>query len=157
MKKFLTFLGGVFLIIIILVIGLAIFMGVQLGPADEEAKAYARESIEAIATVWDADAVYERSSDTLKETLNQGEVVKLMTQGARAVGDLEKLGEVTCSTNISTTTGDGKVITSECSASAEHQRGTVDYRINVQKRNDAWAVNGFHFTVTATEESATEV
>ncbi len=157
MKKFLMFLGGVFLCVIVLFIGLAIFMSVQLGPANKEATAYARESIEAIATAWNSDAVYERASAELKETLKEGDLVALMSQGARAVGDLEALGELSCFTNISTTTGNGKVTLSQCTATGAHQRGSVDYRINIEKRADSWEINGFHFTVTKSEEGAVEI
>lgn len=157
MKNFLTFLGGVFLLIIVLIIGLVAFMGVQLGPADQEANAYARQSIEAIAKTWNGDALYERATTGLKDNLKEGDIEALMNQGARAVGDLEELGDLTCVTRVTTTTSDGKAIMSDCTATAEHQRGTVDYRVNVEKRDGAWALNGFHFTVTKIKEDAIEI
>lgn len=157
MKKILVFLGGIFLFLIVIVVGLGIYMGVQLGPADEEARVYARNSILAISSEWDADEVFARASEELLATLDEGEVIQLMRQGARAVGDLTKLGEVECATNISTHTKTGKIVQSECTANAEHQRGSVDYTVNVMKRDESWSTTGFHFNVVEMSEGATEI
>ncbi|GJL92119.1 hypothetical protein [Hyphococcus sp.] len=157
MRNFLAVLGGILVLLIVMFIGAAIYMGVQLGPAQEEAKTYVRESIFAIASDWSADEVYVRASDKLKGILKEPEVIALMQQGARTVGGLNALDEIECSTNMSTSTGQGKVVTAECTTTGSHQRGSVDYTIAVEKRNDTWSMNAFHYNVTAIEETATEI
>ena len=157
MKKFLIVLGAVFLGIITLFVGLAIWAGLQIGPANEEAKQYARETTLAIAASWNSEAVYERASDELLETLNPGDVDRLVGQGARLVGDLDSLGDFSCATNVSAHSSTGKVITATCTAQGVHQRGHVDYKLIVIKRDEAWALNLFNFNAEPSEDMPTEV
>lgn len=157
MRSFLTILGGAALLVIILFIGIAIFMGVQLGPANEEAQSYARETILAVASSWSTEELYARADEELQANLKQGEVETLMGQGARAVGDLESLGDITCSTNVTTSTGAGKVISARCTAQGAHERGAVDYTVGVIRKNGQWGLNSFHFNAVEVEDTPTEV
>lgn len=150
-------LGGVFLAFIALFVAFAVWAGLQLGPANEEAKQYARETTLAIATNWNSQAIYERASDELLETLKPGDIEKLVTEVARLVGDLTSLGEFECSTHISARSSTGKMVRATCTAGGVHQRGSVDYTLIVVKRDEAWALNLFNYNVRQSENSPTEV
>lgn len=148
MKSFLAIVGGTGLLIFFLIAGFFVYGFVKLGPIKAEAEAYAGETITAVTSTWNGDAIFERASSELKNTLEEGAVVELMGQGSRAVGDLVTLGNVECTTSFNTSTGEGTVYTANCKASSDHDRGKVDYALTVIKRDEEWALNGFHFNVT---------
>jgi len=103
-KTFLSVIGGIVLLFFVALIGFFIYGFIKLGPITAEAEEYASETLLAVISHWNGDAIHERATPELNNVLEEGSVLELMGQGARAVGDLTSLGDVECTANFNTST-----------------------------------------------------
>jgi len=157
LKTFLATIGGIAAVIFFIIIGFAIYAGIQLGPITKAGQKYAEETIRAVTTEWDGSALIERATPELKKELTEGKLETIMGTGSRSVGGLVSLDELTCSANVSVTTGEGKITRAECTGEGIHARGSSEYRVVVIARDDIWKVNGFFFTAHPKEDAPVEI
>lgn len=136
---------------------LLVFAAFGLNETNKEAKAYVAESIEAIATQWDENALLVRATPELREYFQPGQLETFLGDSSRAIGGLETLGEINCFSNSSVTTSEGKKSSSECTGEGVHARGRAEYRVNAIKKDGEWRLNSFYVTYYPEEDGSTEV
>jgi len=157
MKKFLMVVGAIAIFGFIAMVALIGIAAIGLNETNEEAKAYVAESIKAVATGWSEEALLARASTELKDQFQPGQLETFLGDSSRAIGGLETLGEISCSTNSSVTTSEGRKSIAECTSDGVHERGRAEYRVSVIKRADEWRVNSFFVTYYPKEDGPTEV
>ncbi|GJL95281.1 MAG: hypothetical protein DHS20C05_16860 [Hyphococcus sp.] len=157
MKNFLAVLGGLALVAFIIIAGGLIWLGFQLNGVTKEAKLYTQETVTAVASEWDGDALFERADDVLLNNLNKSDVERVTEEGNRAIGRLQSMDPVECTATISTHTSTGKKATANCTVRAVHERGEGFYTLIVIRRDNAWALNTFHFDTKSSKEAPKEV
>ncbi len=157
MKKFLMVVGAIAVFGFIAMIVLVTFAVFGLNETNKEAKAYVAESIEAIATQWDENALLARATPELREYFQPGQLETFLGDSSRTIGGLETLGEINCISNSSVTTSEGRKSSSECTGEAAHERGRAEYRVSAVKKDGEWRLNSFYVTYYPEEDGSTEV
>jgi hypothetical protein len=143
MKKLLMVLGGIFGLILLLLIGL-IGYGFYEGPQlDAESKAWVDSIVPKVATTWDAKVLIENGSPELLETASVEEFDELMTSISTELGAFKKYGESQGEAGIHINNGQ-KTITAEYRAWAEYEKGVAQITIRGIKREDSWKILNFH-------------
>lgn len=78
MKKALMILGGIFILVIVLLVGGLAILHVQGRALDRESKAYVDAAIPAIVAKWDINEIEKRISPEFKATLKDGDLEKVV-------------------------------------------------------------------------------
>jgi hypothetical protein len=137
MKKILTVLGGIFAILLVLFGVVAI----QATLLDRESSIYADDSIRAIATTWNEEALQQRASPELLSSASGNELDRVFIQ-LRPLGRMMHYDGSKCSSNLFYGTG-GKRTTAACNGRAEFEHGQAEMNLLLIKHN-VWQVGGFH-------------
>jgi predicted PurR-regulated permease PerM len=139
MKKFLSILGGVFLLIVVVgavFVGIAVYQGNKL---DKSSKAYVEANVRPIVSTWSKDELVKRASPKLLEILNKDpaqadQVLKKLSK----LGALQSLGEPKGDSLIAYTNGAGKVITAAYTETAKFDNGNADIRVRLIQVDGQW-------------------
>lgn len=137
MKKILMFLGGVFLVLIVVIVILAI----KANALDKESKQYVDTVIPAITSDWNIKEVEDRASPEFKAAVNNEDLNKLFGM-FRKLGKLKEYKGCKGDSNISLTTGQGKVITAAYVVNADFDTGPAEIYISLIKHGDLWQILG---------------
>ncbi|WP_266172013.1 hypothetical protein [Dyella subtropica] len=142
MKKVLSILGGIFLVLILIV---AVFIGIYHGNGlDASSKAYVEANVKPIVTTWSLDELAKRSSPKLVDILkkNPGQAEQYFAKLSK-LGTLKTLGEPKGQAHVAVNTGTGKVISATYRETAEFQNGKADLIINLIQEDGQWRLLGF--------------
>jgi hypothetical protein len=124
LRRFLSIVGGLFLVLVLLAAGLLGYVAYQGRGLDASSKAYVEENIPAIISTWSKDELLKRSSPQLLEIINEKpEQLDQLFQKLSKLGPMQSFGEVKGNSNISYTTQNGKVITAAYVVSAKFKNG----------------------------------
>jgi hypothetical protein len=137
MKKLLMVLGAVFAVLIVVIAIIAV-KGVAL---DREAGAYADDSIKAIATTWDEQALVQRASPEFFSVTQESALDGIFAQ-FRQLGRMTHYGGSTSNSNVMFSPK-GKEVTAACLAKAQFEHGDAEIRLLLIKHNGAWQIMGF--------------
>jgi len=146
MKKFLSIVGGIFLVLVLVVagfIGYAVYQGQGL---DASSKAYVEANVPAIISAWSKEELLKRSSPQLLKVVNEKpEQVDQLFQKLSKLGAMRSFGDVKGDSNVSYTTQNGKVTTAYYIATAkfENGEGHVTARL-IQSPAGQWQFLLFH-------------
>jgi hypothetical protein len=131
LKKFLSIIDGLFLILILFVVSFFGYAAYQGRGLDASSKAYVEENIPAIISTWSKDELLKRSSPQLLTTINEKpEQLDQLFQKLSMLGPMLSFGEVKGDSNVSYTTQNGKVTTAAYVATAKFKNG--EGRINAR-------------------------
>ncbi len=139
MKKVLTILGGVFLI---LLLGVAVFVGYaayQGQALDASSKAYVEQNVPPIVSTWSKDELLKRSSPQMLEMArkNPEDLDRLFLRLSK-LGSLQSLGEVKGDSSVSYTTRDGKTVTASYVANARFEKGSARITVRIIQLSGNW-------------------
>jgi hypothetical protein len=139
MKKFLSILGGVFLLIVVIaavLIGVGVYQGNKL---DKSSKAYVETNVRPVVSTWSKDELVKRASPKLLEIINRdpGQVDLVLKKLSR-LGSLQSLGEPKGESLVSYTTGEGKVITAAYTETAKFDNGDADIMVRLIQADGQW-------------------
>ena len=148
MRKFFYGLGVVTAIAIVAG-GIGLFMLARNGAAlDTASKAYVEDTVVAVATNWDADEFWKRTSGHLRSTATLSDMRKLFDSARQTLGPLLQYrgsqGQALISTLNAQTTISARYV-----ARGRFQNGDADLQLVLVKQGDAWMIEGFHINSTA--------
>ncbi|WP_283745359.1 hypothetical protein [Sideroxydans sp. CL21] len=139
MKKFLSIVGGIFLLSILVVggfIGYAAYQGKDL---DASSKAYIEANVPPIISSWSKDELLKRSSPQLLKIVNEKpEQLDQLFLMLSKLGALRSFGDVKGDSNVSYTTQHGKAVTASYSATAKYENGEAQISIRLIQLAGQW-------------------
>ena len=141
MKKLLTILGGLFLLIVVVAavfIGMGVYQGNKL---DKSSKAYVEANAQPIVSTWSKDELVKRASPQLLEVLNKDpdQVDQLFKKLSR-LGALVSLAEPKGQATMAYTNSTGKVVSAAYTETAQFQNGKADISIRLIQVGGQWQV-----------------
>ncbi len=139
MKKTLMVLGGIFVVVIVIVVIGIVFSAVKGQALDRESKQYVDAAIPAIAAQWDIRALQERASPEFKTAVNDEDLEKLIRMYQR-LGKLQQYQGSKGDANLSLTNQRGKVITAHYITNAEFDTGPATITLDLIKHDDQWQI-----------------
>lgn len=149
MKKFLMFLGVIFLgLIVFAVIGGSVLHSVG-SRLDEESKLYVDEAIPAVVGMWDSQELLDRASPEFLGATAQKDVEHLFEIFAKRLGPLKEYRGPQGESNMFVDAAKGKIITAAYSAEAEFEKGPATIQMRIILRNDEWKILNFRVNSAA--------
>lgn len=146
MKKFLSILGGLFLVLIVAVAGFVGYAAYQGQGLDASSKAYVEANVPPILSTWSKDELLKRSSPQLLKIVDEkpGQIDQLFQKLAK-LGAMRTFGGVKGDSNTSFTTQNGKVITASYTATATFENGEAQVAVRlIQSPSGQWQFLFFH-------------
>jgi hypothetical protein len=146
LKRFLSVIGGLFLVLVLLIAGFFGYAAYQGRGLDASSKAYVEENIPAIISTWSKDELLKRSSPQLLTIINEKpEQLDRLFQKLSTLGPMLSFGEVKGDSNVSYTTQNGKVTTAAYVAAAKFKNGEgrISARL-IQSPAGQWQFLLFH-------------
>jgi len=143
MRKFLYMLGALTLVILVVGavgIGFAVYNGRAL---DVESKAFIDTAVPAIAAKWSKEALLERSTPELRQSVTPDQLDTLFAAFSR-LGPLVEYKGAKGDTNMSYVSGVGSTVSATYVAMARFGNGDAVFRITLLKRNGRWLIHNFH-------------
>ena len=142
MKKFLVFLGLVFVALIVLGgIGIAV-VAMRSAALDKESKAYAEAAIPAIASQWSEKALLDRAGPEFKQAVTIDQLDRMFRWFSR-LGQLEMLDPPQGESNISVTSQTGKIISGLYTSKAYFANGDATIILGLIKHGEQWQIARF--------------
>ncbi len=139
MKKFLSIVGGIFLLIAFTAagfIGYGAYMGNRL---DASSRAYVEANVPAIVSTWSEAELQKRASPQLQKIINDhpAEIERLFQKLSR-LGTLESLQDVMGESNVSYVADHGKVITASYVATGKFEHGEAKIAMRLVQTSGQW-------------------
>ncbi|PKO76010.1 MAG: hypothetical protein CVU21_15330 [Betaproteobacteria bacterium HGW-Betaproteobacteria-15] len=139
MRRFLSIIGGLFLLLILVVagfIGYALYQGRGL---DASSKAYVEANIPPIISTWSKDELLKRSSPQLQKIISEKpEQLDQLFQMLSKLGAMQSFGDIKGDSKVSYTTQDGKVTTASYIATAKFENGEGRISVNLILLSGQW-------------------
>jgi hypothetical protein len=150
LKKFLSIVGGIFLVFVLLAAGFFGYAAYQGRGLDKSSKAYVEENIPPIISTWSKDELLKRSSPQLLKIFDEKpERLDQLFKKFSKLGAMQSMGEVKGSSNISYGSKNGKVITAAYVVPAKftNGEGRITARL-IQSPAGEWQILAFNIDST---------
>jgi hypothetical protein len=141
MRKFLTVVGGLTLIVIAVLgigIGVAIYKGTAL---DRESKAFVDEAVPAIVATWSRQQLLDLATPELREKL---EADNGLFDAFSRLGPLVEYEGAKGQATMSYTTSSGSIVSASYVAKARFKNASATIRIGLTKQDGRWMIHGFY-------------
>ena len=139
MKKFLSIIGGFFLVLVIVVIGFVGYAAYQGRGLDASSKEYVEANVPTIISTWSKEELLKRSSPQLLKIINEKpEQLDQLFQKLSKLGAMQSFGDVKGDSNVSYTTQNGKVTTASYVASAKFVNGEGHITVRLIQLSGQW-------------------
>lgn len=144
MKNFLSIVGGIFLVLLLvaaIVFGYTAYRGKGL---DASSKAYIEEHIPTILQTWSKDELLKLSAPQLIENINNNQNnIDLFFKKLTELGKFQKIYDIKGDSNVSITTKDGIVITARYVFPAKFDKGKANITVQMIQSAGQWQLLGF--------------
>jgi len=145
MKKFLTILGGVFLAVILLLVGLFGFVAYEGHGLDVSSKAYVEVNVPPIIATWSTNELLKRSSPQLLEVINKNpQQLDELFRAFSRLGAMKTFGDVKGESTVAVTAQDGKVITAAYSGTGKFAHGDAQISVRLIQNAGQWQLLSFN-------------
>ena len=140
MKKFLSIVGGFFLVLVLVVAGFVGYAAYQGRGLDASSKAYVEANVPPIISTWSKDELLRRSSPQLLKIINEKpDQLEQLFQKLSKLGAMRTFGDVKGDATISVTTQNGKVITASYMTAAKFENGDAQIAVRlIQSPSGQW-------------------
>lgn len=139
MKKFLSIVGGLFLLLILVVAGFIGYATYQGRGLDASSKAYVEANVPPIISTWSKDELLKRSSPQLLKIIHEKpEQFDQLFQKLSKLGTMQSFSDIKGNSNVSYTTENGKVITASYIANAKFENGEGRISIRLIQLSGQW-------------------
>ena len=143
MKKFFTILGGIFAVLIFVIV-VAFFILNHFGTGlDEESKSYVDSNLPKIITNWNVDQLLNRASPELMKVAPKEKIEKLFNAFSERLGPLKEYKGSNGQANMTLITQKGKVITATYIAEAIFEKAPATIQFRIIKRGNNWQILEF--------------
>ena len=144
MKKFLSILGGCFVVILVVAgVALAIFIPRTL-KLDREATSYLKEVVPKIVSPWNSRALMDRATPELAATVKSPDDLEVLLGIFQKLGPLKHLGEPKGVVTSTAYTGSGAATYGNYVVPAEFEGGNASIKVQLRRSGEEWKINGFH-------------
>ena len=145
MKKFLSIVGGLFLLLLIVGGGFVGYTAYKKQGLDASSKAYVERNVPTVVSTWSKDELLKRSSPQLTKILNEKpEQLHLLFQKLSKLGAMQSFGEVDGASSIFYTTQNGKVVSAAYVAKAKFEHGEADVSVKLIQLSGQWQFLSFY-------------
>ncbi len=132
MKKFLSILGGLFLVLVLAVGGFIGYAANQGRELDASSKAYIEANVPPVISTWSKDELLKRSSPQLLKAINgKPEQLDQLFQKLSKLGAVRSFGDVRGDSYVSYTIQNGKVTTAAYVAAAKFENGEGNIKVRL--------------------------
>ena len=139
MKRILSIVGALFLLLILVVAGFIGYAAYQGRGLDASSKTYVEENVPPIISTWSKDELLKRSSPQLLKIINEKpEQLDQLFQKLSKLGAMQSFRDVKGDSNVSYTTQDGKVTTASYVATAKFGNGEARIVIRLIQLSGQW-------------------
>ena len=139
MKKFLSIVGGFFLLLILVAVGFMGYAAYQGRGLDASSKAYVETNVPPIVSTWSKEELLKRSSPQLLKIINEKpEQLDLLFQKLSKLGTMQSFGDIKGDANVSYTTQYGKVTTASYVANAKFENGEGRISVRLIQLSGQW-------------------
>jgi hypothetical protein len=142
MRKFLSILGALTLVVIVAVgagVGVLAYKGHAL---DVESKAFVDGAVPAIAAAWSTEQLLDRATPELRERAKPQELRAFFDTLSR-LGPLAQYDGATGEASMAYFTGSGSTVSAAYVANARFRNGSATFRIRLMKRDGRWMIHNF--------------
>ena len=144
MKKFLAILGGIFGVIIIAVLILAVISIPRSIKLDKQATAYIQNTVPEIVGSWNAQALIDRATpelaSSMKSSADTGRIFTMFQQ----LGALKHLDKPTGHITSGASSKTGPITIGSYVAQDDFEKGKATISIQLRRSGNSWEINGFH-------------
>ena len=141
MKKFLSIVGGLFLVLALVVAGFIGYAAYQGRGLDVSSKAYVEANVPPIISTWSKNELLKRSSPQLLKIINEKpEQIDQLFQKLSKLGAMRSFGDVKGDSNVSYTTQNGKVITAAYVGTAKFENGEGKISVRLIQSSGQWQI-----------------
>ena len=139
MKKLLSIVGAIFLLIALTVTGFIGYAAYQGKSLDASSKAYVETNVPPIISTWSKEELLKRASPQLLKIINDnpGQLEQLF-QKLSKLGAMQSFGDVKGDSNVSYTTDNGKVITASYVATGKFANGEAKISMRLIQTDGQW-------------------
>ena len=146
MKKTLTVLGGIFLVLLIAGIIGFIVLAKKGGALDEESKAYVERVVPEILSDLRPETLLKYSSSEFIDSATQDEIDKLF-KWYEKLGKYQQMGDVVGGSNINYSQEKGKVVSAQYQINAKFDSGPATVILILVQRDNKWQI--YHFKINS--------
>jgi len=150
MRKFLSAVGMLFLVVLLGIGGFVAYVMVHGKALDASSKAYVQTSVPAIVSTWSEQALLKRASPQLLTELHKhpGQLDRVF-RSMYALGALKHFGEVRGEANTAYNLPHDTSTTAAYEAKAVFANGTVAIKVRLILQHGKWQFLNFYVTVPA--------
>ena len=145
MKKFLTWIGGIFL----LIVALFIFLFIGKGEYDIESKKYVERVTPIILSDLKKETLLIYSSKELKEAMNNDENTDKLFKWFEKLGEFKDINGSEGAANITYSQENGKIISANYYVKSNFETGEALVTVGVIKREGKWLIYNFRINSKA--------
>lgn len=145
MKKFLSIVGGLFLILAIVLAAVFGYFAFQRQGLDASSKAYVEESVPAVVSTWSKDQLLKRSAPELLKIANEKpEDMAQLFQMLSKLGAIKSFDDAKGGATVSYSQKNGKATTAAYTVGARFENGEGQINIQLtQSPAGQWEIMGF--------------
>jgi hypothetical protein len=114
---------------------------------DAESKAFIEDTVVTVASGWDADALWRRSTSRFRQTATEDDLRAFFSVADTALGRLLKYQGADGQAIVNYSPA-GRTVTARYNARASFEKGDADIAIAAVKDGAGWRVEGFHINST---------
>lgn len=145
MKNFLSIVGGIFLLLVLLMAGFIGYTAYQGNNLDASSKAYVEGNVPPIISTWSKNELLKRSSPQLAKIINENpKQLNQLFQKLLELGVLRSFGDVKGDSNVTYTLQHGKITTATYVAAAKYENGKIQISIRLIQILGQWQISSFY-------------
>jgi hypothetical protein len=144
MKKFLTFLGGVVGVILVIAIIAAAILIPKAIRLDRDARAYMSDALPKIIDHWDSQQLVNRATPELMIAAKSPAEIERLFVMFRHLGAPKHLDEPKGGMTGQAFTGSGTGVFGNYTVAGSFEQGDATIDIQLKRTGDSWQINGFH-------------
>jgi hypothetical protein len=139
MKRILSVVGGVFLLIALVVAGFIGYAAYQGNALDASSKAYVETNLPPIVSTWSKDELIKRASPQLLKIISEDpDQFTLLFQKLSSLGALKNLSDFKGEAKISYAANDGKAVTASYVAKGQFTNGDATISMRLIQNAGQW-------------------
>ncbi|MEJ2686200.1 MAG: hypothetical protein P8124_03145 [Gammaproteobacteria bacterium] len=143
MKKVLTVLGGIFVVLIVAGAALFGYFAYTGRHLDASSKQYVDANIPPIVSAWSEPALWARASPELRQGITQTRMRAVFAK-LKTLGPLEHYQGCKGQSETSVTSRYGKVVLADYQARARFKNGNADIRVRLIRHHGRWQILKFY-------------
>ena len=139
MKKFLSIVGGIVLVVVLMAAGFIGYLSYQGRGLDASSKAYVDKNLPLIVSNWSKRDLLKQASPQLLTIINENpDQIDRLFKGLARLGALRSYDGSKGDANISYTNKDGKLITAFYIANATFENGSAQITVRLIQVSGQW-------------------